>query len=110
MSNTREDPQLVPKEPDASLGELFGRLTRDIGQLFRQEVNLAKAETKEEAGRAAKAGGMLVVGGLIAYLALVFASPRLLDAPCASVEEVRLVNTLCALPAAAAPARLGDAA
>jgi hypothetical protein len=74
MSNTREDPQLVPKEPDASLGELFGRLTRDLGQLFRQEVNLAKAETKEEAGRAAKAAGLLVAGGLIAYLSLVFAS------------------------------------
>jgi predicted RecB family nuclease len=34
-------------------------------------------------------------------LALVFASPRLLDARCATVEEVRLVNTLCALPVAA---------
>ena len=34
-------------------------------------------------------------------LALVFASPRLLDARCATVEEVRLVNTLCALPTAA---------
>lgn len=43
-------------------------------------------------------------------LALVFASPRLLDAPCATVDEVRLVDTLCALPVAAAPAALGDAA
>jgi uncharacterized protein len=34
-------------------------------------------------------------------LALVFAAPRLLDARCATVEEVRLVNTLCALPVAA---------
>lgn len=30
-------------------------------------------------------------------LALVFASPRLLDIPCSSVHEMRLVNTLCAL-------------
>lgn len=43
-------------------------------------------------------------------LALVFASPRLLDAPCATLDEVRLVDTLCALPAAATPAALGDAA
>ena len=43
-------------------------------------------------------------------LALVFASPRLLDARCGSVEEVRLVNTLCALPVADAPAAFGDAA
>jgi uncharacterized protein len=34
-------------------------------------------------------------------LALVFASPRLLDARCSTVEEMRLVNTLCALPVAA---------
>jgi uncharacterized protein len=43
-------------------------------------------------------------------LALVFAAPRLLDAPCATVDEVRLVDTLCALPVAAAPAAAGDAA
>jgi uncharacterized protein len=43
-------------------------------------------------------------------LALVFASPRLLDARCTTVEQVRLVNTLCALPVAGAPAALGDAA
>jgi uncharacterized protein len=30
-------------------------------------------------------------------LALVFASPRLMDIPCSSVQEMRLVNTLCAL-------------
>lgn len=30
-------------------------------------------------------------------LALVFASPRLLEAPCNSVEDMRLVNALCAL-------------
>ena len=41
-------------------------------------------------------------------LALVFASPRLLDARCATVDEVRLVNTLCALPVAAPdPAEAG---
>ena len=33
-------------------------------------------------------------------LALVVAAPRLLGARCATVEEVRLVNTLCALPVA----------
>ena len=43
-------------------------------------------------------------------LALVFASPRLLDARCATVDEVRLVNTLCALPVTGAAAAVGDAA
>ena len=37
-------------------------------------------------------------------------SPRLLDARCATVEEVRLVNTLCALPVAGVSAAIGDAA
>ncbi|SLN46170.1 hypothetical protein TRL7639_02515 [Falsiruegeria litorea R37] len=31
-------------------------------------------------------------------LSLVFASPRLLSTPCATVDQMRLVNTLCALP------------
>jgi len=43
-------------------------------------------------------------------LTLVFASPRLLDARCATVEEVRLINTLCVLPVTRAPVAFGDAA
>jgi uncharacterized protein len=43
-------------------------------------------------------------------LALVFASPRLLDARCSTVDQVRLADTLCALPVAGASASLGDAA
>jgi uncharacterized protein len=31
-------------------------------------------------------------------LALVFAAPRLREAKCETVEQMRLVNTLCALP------------
>lgn len=34
-------------------------------------------------------------------LSLVFAAPRLLQTACATVEQMRLVNTLCALPATA---------
>jgi uncharacterized protein len=43
-------------------------------------------------------------------LALVFAAPRLLETRCATVEQVRLVNTLCALREAGAPLRIGEAA
>jgi protein-S-isoprenylcysteine O-methyltransferase Ste14 len=74
MTDGVNDARLTPKEADASLGELFGRLTRDIGELFRKEVTLAKAETKEEVGKASRAAAFLVVAGLIGYLALVFAS------------------------------------
>jgi uncharacterized membrane protein YqjE len=41
---------------------------------MRKEVELAKVEIKEEAGQAAKAGGMLGAGALTAYLALLFSS------------------------------------
>jgi hypothetical protein len=33
---------------DASIGELFGQLTSDVGTLFRQEVKLAKIEMTEK--------------------------------------------------------------
>ena len=38
-------------------------------------------------------------------LSLVFASPRLLHTHCATVEQMRLVNALCALPDAGALVR-----
>ena len=63
-----------PRQPDKSLGELFSDLTSDLGRLMRQEVALARTEAKEEIGRAGKASALLAVGGLIAYLALMFAS------------------------------------
>lgn len=63
-----------PLQPDKSLGELFGDFTGDLSKLFRQEVALARTEVKEEATRAGKGAGLLVGGGLIAYLALMFAS------------------------------------
>ena len=39
-------PQL--RNNDASIGELFGQLTHDVGTLFRQEVKLAKVEMGEK--------------------------------------------------------------
>jgi Putative Actinobacterial Holin-X, holin superfamily III len=59
-------------EPAAepSLGDLFGRLTNDLGELMRSEIDLARVEIREEAGKAGKAAGMLGAGSLIAYLGL----------------------------------------
>jgi uncharacterized membrane protein YqjE len=55
---------------DRSLGELFGDLTTDLGALMRSEIELAKVELKEEAGKAGRAGGMLAGAALAAYLAV----------------------------------------
>ena len=57
-----------------SIGELIGNISNDLSQLFRQEVDLAKAELKEEAGKAGKAAGMLGGAAFAGYLAVVLLS------------------------------------
>jgi hypothetical protein len=69
--------QAAAASPDAerpSLGEMFGEVSKDLSQLVRQEVELAKAEAKESATRAGKGAGMLVGAAEAAQLALVFLS------------------------------------
>ena len=44
---------------EPSLGELFSTLTSDLGDLVRSEMELARVEIREEAGKAGKAAGML---------------------------------------------------
>lgn len=59
---------------DTSIGELIGNISNDLTQLFRQEVELAKAEVKQEAAKAGKAAGMLGGAGFAGYLAVVLLS------------------------------------
>lgn len=59
---------------EQSLGELVSRLSGDMSQLFRQEVALAKAETKEEAQRAGMGAGMLAGAGVLAFIVLLLLS------------------------------------
>jgi hypothetical protein len=68
-------------EPDdnrrESLGQLLGEVTRDISTLFRQEVELAKAELSTSAKKAGKGAGMFGGAGVAGLLALVFLSVAL---------------------------------
>jgi uncharacterized membrane protein YqjE len=57
-------------QQDASLGELFSTLTNDLTALFRSEIELARVEITEEAGKAAKASGMLGAAAVLGYLSL----------------------------------------
>jgi Flp pilus assembly protein TadB len=57
-----------------SLGELLSGVTQDISTLFRQEVELAKAELTESAKKAGKGAGMFGGAGLTALFALLFLS------------------------------------
>ncbi|MFK4245659.1 phage holin family protein [Micromonospora chokoriensis] len=58
----------------ASVGELLGDVTRDMSTLVRKEVELAKAELREEVSQAGKAGGMLGGAGVAGFLAVLFVS------------------------------------
>jgi hypothetical protein len=63
-----------PDPAETSVGELIGNISNDLSQLFRQEVELAKVEIKQEAGKAGKAAGMLGGAGFAGYLAIVLLS------------------------------------
>jgi hypothetical protein len=59
---------------DTSVGELMTNVMKDVSTLVRQEVELAKAEVKAEAGKAAKGAGMLGGAGFAGYMVVVFLS------------------------------------
>jgi hypothetical protein len=53
---------------EASLGELVSTATRDLSLLMRQEIELAKAETKQAAVSAGLGGAFLGMAGGVALL------------------------------------------
>lgn len=63
----------VPRD-DATVGQLISEITDDISQLMRQELQLAKAEIKEEATKAGKGAAMYGGAGFAAYMTIVLLS------------------------------------
>ena len=61
--------QQIAKE-ERSLGELFSELASETSTLVRQEVALAQSELTQKAASVGKNGGYLVVGGAVAYAAV----------------------------------------
>jgi MFS family permease len=59
---------------DASLGTLVSAAVADVQALFRQELALAKAELREEAGRAGKAAGLYGGAGYAGSMVLALLS------------------------------------
>ena len=57
-------------DADQSLGELFGRLGEDLSELVSAQMELARAELKDEARQAGQAAGLLGAGSVVGYLAL----------------------------------------
>ncbi|MDG5803897.1 phage holin family protein [Streptomyces ossamyceticus] len=72
MVSTRSRP--VETHEDATVGELLSTVTSDVQTLFRQEVELARTEVKQEATKAGKAAGMYGGAGFAGYMVLLFLS------------------------------------
>jgi uncharacterized membrane protein YqjE len=71
----------VPRDvADRSFGELIGELSGDLSRLVRQEIELAKVETKEELSKAGQSAGMFGGAGIAAWLTLLFLSLALMFA------------------------------
>jgi len=63
---------------DVSLGDLVGDILADVSSLMRKEIELAKAEIRQEATKAGKGVGMLGGATLAGYFTLLFASLTLM--------------------------------
>jgi hypothetical protein len=71
-SRARTD--LAPDGSQPSLGAALGDVTRDMSQLVRQEVELAKAELRRDAKQAGRAAGMFGGIALAGFMMLLFLS------------------------------------
>lgn len=70
-------PETGPQET-RGLGEIVGEITSDLSALFRQEIDLAKTELKQEATKAGKGAGMLAGAGFAAFMLVLFLSITLM--------------------------------
>jgi len=73
-------PEVSRDVADRSFGELLGELSSDLSRLVRQEIALAKAETKEELSKAGQGAGMFGGAGVAGLLTLLFLSLALMFA------------------------------
>ena len=67
------DPMLgTPRqEQERSLGDIVSDVATDLSNLVKQEIELARAELKQEATRAGKGAGMLGGAGVAGHLLLI---------------------------------------
>jgi uncharacterized membrane protein YqjE len=57
---------------ERSFTDLFQDILRNLQEMIRSEVKLAKTEIREEAVKAVRSGLWLIAGGVVALLALLF--------------------------------------
>ncbi|MBV9471149.1 MAG: phage holin family protein [Abitibacteriaceae bacterium] len=61
---------LQQNQQERSVGELFADLSREVSNLVRQEVQLAKTELTEKATQTGKNLVSIVIGGVLAFAGL----------------------------------------
>lgn len=66
-----------PERAQASVGELLADATRNFSLLLRQEIDLAKAEVREEVRTIGTVAGMFVAAAIAALITLMFLSHAL---------------------------------
>jgi len=76
-----------PDVADTSVGQLISEVTSDLSKLVRQELELAKAEVKQEATKSGKAVGMLGGAGFAGYMVALFLSIALWWALANAMDE-----------------------
>lgn len=60
----------MPDKQDRSIGELFSELASETSILIQQEIALAKVELTQKATHVGRSIGYLILGGAVAYAAL----------------------------------------
>jgi VIT1/CCC1 family predicted Fe2+/Mn2+ transporter len=95
----------TPSPEQPTIGQLVSELGGDLSKLFRQEVELAKTEIREETVKAGKAASLLGVAGVaglmaafLVSLAVVFGLDSVIDAGWAAL----IVGVIWAVVAAVA--------
>jgi hypothetical protein len=63
-----------PTQERPSIGGLLGDVSKDLSDLLRQEIALAKAEATESATRVGKGAGLLGGAGVAGHFVLLFLS------------------------------------
>jgi uncharacterized membrane protein HdeD (DUF308 family) len=67
-SRTRHEQQWVlSADQEGSVGDLLAGLTSDLSTLFRQEIQLARAETTEKIAQMTQSIVWMAAGGMVAY-------------------------------------------
>ena len=84
---------LMQHTDDRSLKELFGDLSHSVSNLFRKEIELARAEASEKISQAGVAAGSIAAGGILALAALIV----LLQALVIALTELGLAPALSSL-------------